>query len=136
MNFDILSKLIIVELFLLFVQFGVGMINNLFVNVSLKAPFKFFAYSGGLDVFGHIVNGGLILLLAFTIIWFSFKGKNSLAFKLSVLAVVFIISAIVNGVLFLEIFSIPSLFNTDNYFSLAMALSFLAVFTCLFSELY
>jgi hypothetical protein len=136
MNFGILSKLIIVELFLLFVQFGVGMINNLFVDVPLNAPFKFFAYSGGLEVFGHLVNGVLIVFFGFTIIWFSFKGRISLAIKLSVLAVAFAISAIVNGILFLEIFSIPALYNTDNYFSLAMALSFLAVFTCLFSELY
>jgi hypothetical protein len=136
MNFGILSKLIIVELFLLFVQFGVGMINNLFVNVPLDAPFKFLAYSGGLYVFGHVVNGVLILLFAFTIIWFSFKRGNSLAIKLSVIAVVFTVSAIVNGIIFLEIFSIPALYNTDNYFSLAMAVSFLAVFTTLFAELY
>ena len=136
MNFEILSKLIIIELFLLFVQFGFGMWNNLFALIPLKAPFSFFVYSGGLEVLAHITNGALILILGFTIIWFSYKTKNSLAFKLSALAIVFIISAIANGVLFLEIFLIPALYNIDNYFSLTMAISFLAVFTVLFSELY
>ncbi|MGA2385363.1 MAG: hypothetical protein ABSG33_02385 [Candidatus Bathyarchaeia archaeon] len=136
MSFGVLGKLIIAELFLLFVQFGFGMWNNLFVNVPLDAPFKFFVYSGGLEVLAHIINGVLILAFAIAIIWFSFRTRNSLALKLSVLAVIFIISAIANGVIFLEIFSIPALYNSDNYFSLAMAISFLSAFTALFSELY
>jgi hypothetical protein len=136
MNLGVLTKLIIVELFLLFIQFGVGMINNLFVDVPLNAPFKFFVYSGGLEVFAHLFNGVLILLFGFTIIWVSFKSENTLALKLSILAVIFTLSAIANGIVFLEIFSIPSFYNTDNYFSFAMAISFLAVFSCLFFELY
>jgi hypothetical protein len=136
MNFEILSKLIIIELFLLFVQFGFGMWNNLFALISLKAPFSFFVYSGGLEVLAHIINGVLILIFGFTIIWFNYKTRKSLALKLSVLAVVFTISAIANGILFLEIFLIPALYNIDNYFSMAMAISFLAAFTVLFSELY
>jgi hypothetical protein len=104
MKFEILSKLIIIELFLLFVQFGFGMWNNLFALIPLKAPFNVFVYSGGLEVLAHIANGVLILIIGFVTIWFSYRTKNSLAFKLSALATVFIISAIANGILFLEIF--------------------------------
>jgi predicted Abi (CAAX) family protease len=136
MKFEVLSKLIIIELFLLFFQFGLGMWNNLFALISLKAPFGFFVYSGGIEVLAHITDGVLILALGFTIIWLSYKARNSLVLKLSVLAVVFIISAIANGILFLVIFLFPALYNIDNYFSLTMALSFLAAFAVLFSELY
>lgn len=136
MNSGVLSKLIIAEIFLLFLQFSLGMWNNLFAEVPLGAPFKFFAYSGGLEVLTHIINGALVLTFSFAIVLYSFKTKNSINLKLSVLAVIFIISAIANGITFLEIFSIPALYNSDNYFSMAMALSFLAVFVVTFSELY
>ena len=136
MNFEMLSKLVIVQLFLLFFQFGLGMWNNLYALISLKAPFSFFVYSGGLEVLAHITDGVLILALGFTIVWISSKTKNSIALKLSVLAVVFTLSAIVNGILFLVIFLFPALYSIDNYFSMAMATSFLAAFTVLFSELH
>jgi len=95
--------------------------NNLIVDVLLNAPFKFFVYSGGLDVFGHIVNGVLILLFGFAIIWFSFKAENSLAVKLSVLALIFTVSANVNGDTFLGNFFNPLSLQYRYYFSLAMA---------------
>jgi len=136
MNLGILPKLIIIQLFLLFVQFSIGMWNNLFALVPLDGPFKFFVYSGGIEVLAHIINGALVLALGLTIVWFSFKTRSSLAFRLSILAVVFTISAIANGTAFLEIFLFPSLYNFDNYFSLAMALSFLVTFSALFSELF
>lgn len=136
MNSSSLTKLTIIELFLLFVQFSIGMWNNLFALIPLGSPFKFFTYAGGVEVLAHITVGSLILIVGSTLIWVSYKTRNSLAVELSALSVAFILSAIVNGVLFLEIFSIPSLYNVDNYFSLAMALSFLAAFTLLFSELY
>jgi hypothetical protein len=136
MALGVLSKLIIIELFLLFVQFWFGMINNLFAVVPLNAPFSFFVYTGGLDVLTHIVNGSIILSLGLPIIWFSYKTKKPIVLALSVLAIIFVISAIINGILFLEIFYIPSLYNIDNYFSFAMAISFLSVFTVLFLEMY
>ena len=76
MNFVTLSKVIIIELFLLFVQFGFGMWNNLFALIPLKAPFSFFVYLGGLEVLAHITDGALILALGFPIIWFSLKTKK------------------------------------------------------------
>jgi len=136
MALSLLSKLIIIELFCLFVQFGFGMISNLFADIPLGAPFNFLVYADGLAVLAHIVNGSIILFLGSAIMWFSYKAKNPLTLKLSAFAVVFTISAIANGILFLVIFLIPALYNVDNYFSLAMALSFIAVFTILFSELY
>ncbi|MGD0451885.1 MAG: hypothetical protein ABSA79_12640 [Candidatus Bathyarchaeia archaeon] len=136
MSFTVLRKLIIVELFLLFIQFGFGIWNSLFALVPLKAPFNFFVYYGGLDVLAHIVNGSLILLVGGLIVWFSSQTKNPLIVKLSALGVVFTISAIANGIIFLEIFSVPSLYNIDNDFSFAMAMSFLSVFTIFFTEIY
>ena len=136
MSFGILRKLIIIQLFLLFVQFSIGMWNNLFALIPLNGPFKFFIYSGGIEVLAHITNGALVLAVGFAIVWFSFKTKISLASILSILAVAFTVSAIGNGTVFLEIFSTPSFYNIDNYFSMAMAISFLLVFTALFSELF
>jgi hypothetical protein len=47
-----------------------------------------------------------------------------------------VVSALVNGVVFLKGFSTPSLYNVENDFSMAMAMSFLFAFTVLFSEVY
>jgi ABC-type sulfate transport system permease subunit len=136
MNLNFLTKLIIVELFLVMVQFWLGMSSNLFINIPLGSPFGFFAYSGGSEVLAHIINGSLIVAFGFAIVWFTYKTKNLTALKLSVLAVAFTISAVVNGVTFLKIFSVPALYSIDNDFSMGMAMSFLAVFTLLFTELY
>jgi hypothetical protein len=132
----LLVKLFVVEIVLLFVQFIMGMINNLLIVVPLNAPFNFLSYSGGLEVLAHIINGALILALGSLIIFFSHKTSDKLVLKLSVLAVVFAVSAIVNGTLFLKIFSFPMYYNIDQYFSLAMAISFISVFTVFFAALY
>jgi hypothetical protein len=136
MDLGNIKKLLVVEIALLFIQFGLGMFANLFVDIPLNAPFNFFGYTDGLLILAHIVNGSLILFFGFTIIWFSYKAKDLLIRILPVLSVVLTIIAITCGIVFLEIFSFPSLYNNDNYFSLAMAMSFLCVFTVLFSELY
>ena len=135
-GFMLLVKLFVVEIVLLFIQFTMGMINNLFIVVPLNAPFYFLSYSGGLEVLAHVINGALILVFGSLIIFFSHKTRDKLVLKLSILAVVFAISAITNGILFLEIFSFPMYFNIDQYFSLAMALSFISVFTVFFTALY
>ena len=136
MAFTLLRKLIIVELVLLFIQFSFGIWNTLFALVPLSAPFNFFIYYGGLAVLAHIVIGSLILVFGGLIILFSYKTKNPLILRMSALAVVFTISAIANGVIFLEIFSFPSLYYIDNDFSFVMAISFLLVFTVFFTEIY
>jgi hypothetical protein len=136
MDYGILRKLFAVEIALLFVQFGMGMSSTLFIIIPINGSFNFFGYSGGIDVLAHIVNGSLILLFAFAIIWFSFKTKNILILKLSALAVALTIVAIACGIVFLETFSYPSLYNVGNDFSMAMAMSFLFVFAIFFSELY
>jgi len=135
-DFMLLVKLFVIEIVLLFIQFTMGMINNLFIVVPLNAPFYFLSYSGGLEVLAHIINGALILVFGSLIIFFSHKTHDKLVLKLSVLAVVFAISAIINGTLFLEIFLIPKYYNIDQYFSLAMAMSFISVFTVFFTALY
>ena len=135
MNLSLADKLIIAELLLLFIQFTVGMWTNLFAIIP-KAALSFTTYSDGAVVLLHIINGILIFAVAFALIWLSYKSKMSLALKLSVLTAVFVTSAVANGFIFLRIFYFPAFYNIDNYFSLGMALSFLASFTTLFAELY
>lgn len=132
----LLTKLFVVAIVLLFVQFTMGMINNLFIVVPINAPFNFFGYSGGLEVLAHVINGALILAVASSIIYFSYRTHDKTVLKLSVLGVVFALSAVINGTLFLEIFLIPAYHNIDQYFSLAMAMSFISVFAVLFTTLY
>ena len=132
----LLVKLFVVEIVLLFIQFTMGMINNLFVIVPINSPFYFLSYSGGLEVLAHVIDGALILVFGSLIIFFSHKTRDKLVLKLSVLAVVFAISAVINGILFLEIFSFPMYYNIDQYFSLAMAMSFISVFTVFFTVLF
>ncbi len=136
MDYSILRKLLGIEIVLLFAQFLMGMSSNLFVIIPINSSFDFLSYAGGLDILAHIVNGSLILFFGFMIIWFSYKAKNSLVLKLSVLAVALAITAVACGTIFLEVFSVPSLYNSGNDFSMAMAMSFLIVFTVFFSELY
>jgi hypothetical protein len=136
MDYGILRKLFVTEIALLFVQFGIGMSGNLFVIIPINGSFDFFGYSGGIDVLAHMVNGFLILLFAFLIIWYSYKAKNPLILRLSMLAVALTLTAIVCGIVFLESFSFPSLYNVGNDFSMAMAMSFLFIFAIFFSELY
>jgi hypothetical protein len=55
---------------------------------------------------------------------------------LSVLAIAFAVFAIANGTLFMEIFLIPPLRQVDDYFSMAMAMNFLSLFTVFFTSIY
>jgi len=132
----ILFRLFVLEVVLLFAQFWMGMTNNLFIIVPLDAPFNFLGYAGGVEVLAHVVNGAAILAVAILIIYYSYKAQNKLVLKLSVLAVVFIVSAVLNGTLFLEIFLIPPYRSIDDVFSMAMAMSFLSAFTAIFVLLY
>ena len=84
----------------------------------------------------HVVDGSLILAIGMLIIWYNYKTQSKLTLKLSVLALVFTVSAIVSGTLFLEIFSFPKYYGVNDYFSMAMAMSFLAAFAVFFTEIY
>lgn len=84
----------------------------------------------------HITNGALILAVGLLIIYFSYKSHDKFVLKLSVLAAIFGSSAIINGTLFLVIFLIPQYHSIDQYFSLAMAMSFISAFTVFFAALY
>ena len=117
-------------------QFFIGMSANLFINIPINGSFNFFGYTGGFAVLAHIINGSLILALGCTIILLGYRAKDLFILRLSATAVVLTILAITFGTLFLEAFSIPSLYNVGNYFSLAMAMSFLFIFTVFFLDLY
>jgi glucan phosphoethanolaminetransferase (alkaline phosphatase superfamily) len=89
----------------------------------------FFSYSGGVEVLAHIVNGFLVIAFALLIIASSIRLKDSFISKLSLLAIVFVVSAIITGFLYV-------LGGQNDSFSIAMAMSFIFVYTVYFSELY
>ena len=60
-NYDTLKKLIIIVGVLLFIQYWLGMVINLFTTIPINSPLNFLGYSGGLEVLAHILNGFLIL---------------------------------------------------------------------------
>ena len=63
------------------------------------------------------------------------QGKRFADSQIVGIAVALTIFAITFGTLF-RAFSIPSLYNIGNYFSLAMAMAFLFIFTVFFLDLY
>ncbi len=129
MDYNTLKKLITLEGVLLFVQFWLGMETNLFVEIPAEAPLNFFGYSGGLGVLAHIANGALILLVASLILIYSVRLTNSLFSKLSIVGIIFVAVAIAGGVIFIT-------GGLDDSFSMAMAMSFISVYTLYFYEFY
>ncbi len=129
MDSDVFKKLFVVEAILLFVQFWLGMSINLFIIVPLGSALNFLHYSGGVEVLAHIVNGVLVLAFAGVILAYGFKLKNTLISRLSVLGLIFVVVTVATGFTF-------ALRSQDNSFSMAMAMSFLSIYTVYFSEFY
>ena len=102
---------------------------NLFIMVPSGSPLNSLHYSGGIEVLSHIVNGVLVLAFAGAILGYGFRLKNTLISRLSVLALIFVIVAVATGFTF-------ALRGQDNSFSIAMAMSFLTIYTVYFSESY
>jgi len=128
-DYRTIKKLIIVELILLFAQFQMGMSVNLFLIIPPTAPLGVLIQLSGLELVLHIVNGFLIIFLACIILGFSIRTKNALPSKFSLLAIVFIVVAIIAGFVFF-------LNGQDGTFSMVMAMSYISVFTIHFVELY
>ena len=47
---------------LLFIQYWLGMVINLFAMIPDNSPLNFLSYTGGFEVLAHIDNGFLILI--------------------------------------------------------------------------
>ena len=118
-----------VECVLLFIQFWLGMSVNLFVIVPLSSAFSFSSYSGGYEVFAHLVNGVLVLAISGLILSYGFRLESRFISALSSLAVVFTVIAAATGATF-------ALEGQNNSLSMAMAMSFLIIYTVYFSEFY
>lgn len=129
MDYNRLKKLITLEGVLLFIQFWLGMEINLFVEIPAGAPLNFLGYSGGAGILAHIANGILILIVASLILIYSVRLTNSLFSKLSIVGIVFVVVAIIGGVFFI-------IMGLNNSFSMAMAMSFISVYTLYFYEFY
>ena len=128
-NYDTLKKLIIIVGVLLFIQYWLGMVINLFTTIPINSPLNFLGYSGGLEVLAHILNGFLILAVSFLIIIYSIKITRSFLSKLSLLASLFVVSGITMGLIF-------TLGGLNNSFSIAMAMIFISTYSLYFYEFY
>ena len=125
MNFDSFKKILIIGGILLFIQYWLGMVVNLFVEIPTQNQLNFLSYSGGIEVFVHIVNGVLILVIGLITILISFRLTNKLFSRLSLVAILFVAAAITSGVIYI-------IGGFDNSFSMAMAMSFISTFTLYF----
>lgn len=128
-NYITLKKMIITIGVLLFIQYWLGMVINLFIDIPKIDPVNFLVYSGGLEVLAHILNGVLILFMSVLIAYYSVKLTNSIFSKLSTFGILFVVSAIAAGVLFI-------LEGMDNSFSIAMAMIFISIYSLYFYEFY
>ena len=125
----IFKILISIEIILLFIQFWLGMSTNLFVFLPLNSAVDFGSYSGGTQVFAHIINGVLIFALAGLILSYGFRLKSRIISALSILALISAFVAVSTGATFA--FSLR-----DDSLSMAMAMSFLTGFSVYFCEFY
>lgn len=126
-NYKTLQKWIIVVGVLLFIQYWLGMVINLFAMIPNNSPLVFISYSGGFEVLAHIINGFLILIFSLIIILYSIKLTKSYFSKLSLLGTLFVISGIIMGLIFI-------LGGMNNSFSIAMAMIFITTFSLYFYE--
>ncbi len=117
MNYSPHKKLLLL-LVLLFVQYWLGMSLNLFGDVPAEISINFLGHSGGIELLAHTVIGTIILLISFTI------PKQAAIFPrlLSYIASAFVAAAVFSGFAFL-------LRGQDNSFSMAMAMSFILIYT-------
>jgi hypothetical protein len=129
MNYQLLKKIIIGELILLFAQFQMGMSVNLFLTIPLTSPIDILLQVPALELTMHIVNGILIVCFGWILIGGAIQLKNATFVKLSLLAVAFVVVAIVSGFVFF-------LAGQDDSFSMVMAMSYISVFTIYFAEFY
>ena len=126
-NYKTLKKWIIVAGVLLFIQYWLGMVINLFAMIPNNSQLAFISYSGGFEVLAHIINGFLILIVSLIIILYSIKLTKSYFSKLSLLGTLFIISGIIMGLIFI-------LGGMNDSFSIAMVMIFLTTFSLYFYE--
>jgi hypothetical protein len=128
-SYNTLKKWIIIVGVLLFIQYWLGMVINLFAMLPNTSGLNFSSYSGGFEVLAHIGNAFLILIISSIIILYSLKLTQSLFSKLSILATLFIVSAILTGFVFI-------LGGLGNSFSIAMAMIFISTYSLYFYEFY
>ncbi len=123
------KTLIVVVGILLFIQYWLGMVINLFVTIPKSDPLNFLNYSGGIEVLAHISNGVLIFIISCLIVYYSIRLTNSIFSKLSIVGIIFVLSAIISGLVFI-------LGGMDNPFSIAMAMIFISIYSLYFYEFY
>lgn len=129
MKYNTIKNLLGILGVLLFIQFWLGMVINLFANIPDSTPLSFFGYSGGLEVLAHISNGILILIVSVILLPYSIKLTGSNFSRLSIIGSIFIVAAIISGFTFI-------LLGMNNSFSIAMAMTFLSIYTVYFFEFY
>ena len=119
MNLKKFLTLVTVISLLFPVQFLLGMAVNLFIKIPKPVVIAFFTSGGGSVLDLHIINGTVILTLAITIIVLAHRMKSRLPFKLSILAITFIVLSIASGIVFL-------FFGQKDVFSYTMSVGMAA----------
>jgi len=127
--FETYKNILLVIVILLFVQFWLGMVTNLFITLPSAAKVISLNYSGSPEVLTHIFNGILVVASAGALIIYGTKLKIALISKLSIIALVFVIIAVINGFTF-------AFYGQNNSYSIGMAMSFLIIYTVYFIEFY
>jgi CDP-diglyceride synthetase len=126
MGFNWFKILLGLAVVLLFVQFCLGMYINLYVTLPMYQPLNFSSYSGGTLVLTHLVTGVLVLALAGLIVSYSVRCRERLVCALAVLGFAFAVVAAGTGYTF-------AVHSQDSSLSMAMAVSFLVIYTIYFS---
>jgi hypothetical protein len=129
MNLMTLKKFIALESILLFAQYWLGMMLNLFIELPQENSFDFFSYAGGAEVLAHMANGILILLVALIITACILEQCSSLLSILFLIAIASVGVAIAVGFMFI-------LEDQSDFLSMVMAMSFVFVYTIYFYGLY
>ena len=129
MDFKLFKILLAAAVVLLFIQFWLGVSVNLYVSIPLLSGFNFSSYSGGFEVLAHIASGILVIALLALIFSYGFRLKSNFISALSVVTLVFAVIASERGVEF-------ALGGHNNILAMEMAISFLIVYTLIFTEFY
>ncbi|HEY3419526.1 MAG TPA: hypothetical protein VGK23_03155 [Methanomassiliicoccales archaeon] len=124
-----LRGLIVVEGILLYLQFWLGMSMNLFIPIPTLTPFDFFGYGEGVVLLAHIINGIAILVVGSYIAYLIPRTRVRWLNIQSALSGVFVLIALAGGFAYV-------LGGQNDGFSMAMAMSFISLFTVFFAMIF
>jgi hypothetical protein len=125
------QKYAIAEIVLLFAQFQMGIVTNLFITplMSLTAPWTVFLQSASTEFAIHILNGIAIFGVAIALLITFRHLRRSIPWKLVVIALIFTGVAVAAGFVFF-------LLGQNDTFSIIMAMCYISIYTLYFAAIY